>query len=58
MYRALCEPRCLEEVTFLQLDLKDGFGLELTGKKHSSGIFTNLVGENGISFLWYVILYQ
>lgn len=28
---------------FLQLDLKAGFGLQLTGKKHSLGIFASLV---------------
>ena len=39
---SVCEPRCLEEVTFLQLDLKAGFGLQLTGKKHSLGILANL----------------
>ena len=40
---SVCEPGCLEEVTFLQLDLKAGLGLQLTGKEHSSGIFASLV---------------
>lgn len=45
MYRALWEPGCLEEVTFLQLGLKGGFGLQLTSKRHSLGVFATLVGE-------------